>query len=188
VRQLHSIPIVLHRAKFRSPPLTPGDMIVRSPDAAEIPALARLWHQGWHDAHAAIVPDALVRARTLENFHQRLEAGVEDLRVLGQVGSPLGFFALKGDELYQFYVAAEARGSGMASALIASAEAMLREQGTETAWLSCAIGNARAARFYEKSGWHRVRTFIDRLTIPKGTFDLEVWRYEKQLAPSSLLA
>jgi hypothetical protein len=65
--------------------------------------------------------------------------------------------------------------------LILDAEARLRENGVRTAWLACAIGNARAARFYEKRGWVRVGTVTDQLEIPGGTLALEVWRYEKSL-------
>ena len=105
-----------------------------------------------------------------------------DVRVIGPQGAPLGFAMLKGDELYQFYVASEARGTGVAAALIADAEAQLTERGVETAWLACAIGNARAAKFYEKSGWHLARTMVNRLDTIDGPFDLEIWRYEKHLA------
>jgi GNAT superfamily N-acetyltransferase len=88
---------------------------------------------------------------------------------------------LKGDELYQLYVSALARGTGVAAALIADAEARLRAGGVQLAWLGCAIGNDRAARFYEKSGWHRVGTVVERLETSSGEFPLEVWRYEKSL-------
>jgi ribosomal protein S18 acetylase RimI-like enzyme len=87
----------------------------------------------------------------------------------------------KGDELYQLFVSAPARGSGVAAALIADAEARLAEAGVETAWLACAIGNERAARFYEKSGWRRVGTMINYAETSDGVFPLEVWRYEKRL-------
>jgi GNAT superfamily N-acetyltransferase len=43
---------------------------------------------------------------------------------------------LKGDELYQLYVSAPARGSGVAAALVADAEARLAEGGVKTAWLA----------------------------------------------------
>jgi hypothetical protein len=38
--------------------------------------------------------------------------------VIGPIGAPLGFCMLKDDELYQLYVAAEARGVGAAAAVI----------------------------------------------------------------------
>ena len=46
---------------------------------------------------------------------------------------PLGFFMLKGAELYQFCVARAARGTGTAAALMAQAEAELGRRGVTTA-------------------------------------------------------
>jgi GNAT superfamily N-acetyltransferase len=97
------------------------------------------------------------------------------------VGAPAGFYFLKGAELYQFYVSSDARGSGIAAVLMADAEARLRERDVHTTWLACAIGNHRAARFYEKCGWSRTGTVTDQVEVPGGTFALEVWRYEKSL-------
>jgi ribosomal protein S18 acetylase RimI-like enzyme len=88
---------------------------------------------------------------------------------------------VRGAELYQLFVSAQSRGSGTATALIADAEARLAESGIETAWLACAIGNERAARFYEKRGWHRVGIMVNHAETADGTFPLEVWRYEKSL-------
>ena len=104
-----------------------------------------------------------------------------DLRVIGDAGEPLGFSVTKDDELYQLYVSTKARGRGVAQALIAEVESRLSEKGYATAWLACAIGNQRAARFYEKSGWHLARTFTSQLETPEGMFSLDVWRYEKEL-------
>lgn len=160
-------------------------MHIRGSEPGEVLALAHLWYDGWQDAHAAILPEALTRVRTFESFWERMAAGLDEVRVVGPVGAPLGFYMLKSDELYQLYVSAQARGAGVAAALIADAERRLRERGTDTAWLGCAIGNERAARFYEKSGWHRVGTFLSRLETIEGPFELTVWRYEKRLAPAA---
>jgi GNAT superfamily N-acetyltransferase len=156
-------------------------MIVRSADKSEIDQLAKIWYDGWQDAHAAILPAELARMRTPESFRERIAAALHRVRVVGPIGSPLGFHMLKHDELDQLFVSAQARGTGAAAALIEDAEACLAESGVQTAWLACAIGNDRAARFYEKRGWHRAGVMVHTPETPEGTFTLEVWRYEKPL-------
>jgi GNAT superfamily N-acetyltransferase len=156
-------------------------MSVRPAEAAEIDRLAKVWYDGWQDAHARILPAELTRIRTLESFRDRLAASLPDVRVVGQFPTPVGFCMLKGDELYQLYVSAEARGTGVAAALVADAEAQLAKEGVELAWLACAVGNERAARFYEKCGWRRAGTVVYQPDAAHGAPPLEVWRYEKRL-------
>ena len=155
--------------------------LVRSAAAAEIDHLAQLWYDGWQDAHARILPAELTRIRTLESFRDRLQAALADVRVVGPFPAPVGFCILKGDELYQLYVSAEARGTGVAAALVADAEARLAADGVELVWLACAVGNERAARFYEKCGWCRAGTVVYQPDAANGAPPLEVWRYEKRL-------
>jgi ribosomal protein S18 acetylase RimI-like enzyme len=156
-------------------------MEVRDAEEHEVDHLANLWYQGWLDAHEQIVPAELKRIRTPESFGPRLKALLPSVRVVGPAGAPLGFHILKDDELYQLYVSAEARGVGVAAALITDAENLLSERGYKTGWLACAIGNDRAARFYEKSGWRRTGNMINHLETENEVFDLEVWRYERSL-------
>ncbi len=63
---------------------------------------------------------------------------------------------------------------------MADAEARLAGEGVEVAWLACAIGNDRAARFYEKCGWRRAGTVAYEPDAAFG-MPLDVWRYEKRL-------
>jgi GNAT superfamily N-acetyltransferase len=162
------------------------NLATRAAEPADLEALAPLWRQGWLDAHHGVVPDALVALRTPESFAQRMTAALPQVRVLGPVGAPLGFHLIKGDELNQFYLASAARGTGAAGVLMADAEMRLAEAGVTTAWLACAIGNARAARFYEKAGWTRARVETVPTETSEGPFPLEVWRYEKRLASDGL--
>ena len=155
---------------------------IRAAEQAELDQLARVWFDAWRDAHAQIVPAELTRLRTLENFRERMQKELPNVRVAGSPGEPVGFCLVKGDELYQLFVAAQARGTGVAAALIADGEAQLARSGIETAWLACAIGNERAARFYEKCGWHRTGTMTNEAETSEGTFLLEAWRYEKKLS------
>jgi ribosomal protein S18 acetylase RimI-like enzyme len=156
-------------------------MNVRSAEAADIDQLAQVWYDGWHDAHVQIVPAELTQLRTLDSFRRRLQAALPSIRVLGSSAAPHGFSILKEEEIYQLYVSAPLRESGAAAALIDDAEARLAAHGIETAWLACAVGNNRAARFYEKRGWHRVGTVAYHAETSAGMFPLEVWRYEKRL-------
>jgi ribosomal protein S18 acetylase RimI-like enzyme len=160
-------------------------MDVRNAEDIEIDQIALVWFDAWRDAHLALAPTELTRARTLESFRQRIADAIAEVRVIGPVGAPIGLCMIKHDELYQLFVAAAARGTGAAGALLADGEARLAESRVQTAWLACAIGNDRAARFYEKHGWSRVGNMLSRLETIEGEFVLDVWRYEKNLAASS---
>jgi GNAT superfamily N-acetyltransferase len=162
-------------------------MDVRAAEEEDIEHLARVWHDGWHEAHAQIVPAALTRLRTLGSFRERLQTALPEIRVVGRPRAPVAFCIVRGDELYQLFVSSPARGSGVAAALMADAEARFTASGVETAWLACAIGNERAARFYEKCGWRRTRTMVNPAETADGPFPLDVWRYEKSLISVSRL-
>jgi GNAT superfamily N-acetyltransferase len=157
-------------------------MNIRNAESNELDALARLWYDAWQDGHAAVVPDELKRFRTYEYFRGRIEEKLFGLRVFGPVGEPLGFCFVKDDELEQLFVSAAARGKGVAAELVSDAEKSLAANGITTAWLTCAIGNDRAASFYEKSGWHRAGNMFNNIETPDGLIELEVWRYEKELS------
>ena len=158
-------------------------MRVRTAEPQDLDELATIWHRTWHEAHAHLVPPELAQLRTRESLRERLIATLPGVRVIGEPGAPLGFCMVKDDELYQLFVSATARGSGAAAALLADGEALLAARRVHTAWLACAIGNDRAARFYEKHGWRRVGTMVNYAETSNGAFPLEVWRYEKRLAP-----
>ncbi|MDJ0821952.1 MAG: GNAT family N-acetyltransferase [Paracoccaceae bacterium] len=146
-----------------------------------VPQIVAIWHAGWHATHAALVPEELTRRRTPEEFLQRAKANLADTRVAVLGGDVMGFCMVRRDELYQMYVANLARGTGVAQTLIADAEGRMLENGHHTAWLDCAIGNDRAVRFYEKTGWQNKGRRTTQLDTSTGPFALEVLRFEKPL-------
>jgi ribosomal protein S18 acetylase RimI-like enzyme len=154
---------------------------IRAASDADIPAVAQIWYDGWHDGHAAICPAELTALRTIESFLDRAKSHLSQAMVAVQGGEVIGFYMLQGAEVYQFYVASAGRGTGVAKQLMLDAEDQFRADGGDIAWLACSIGNDRAARFYEKTGWVRTGTVIEQLEVSTGTFPLEVWRYEKGL-------
>lgn len=131
-------------------PIAPTLRPYRSDDRA---AVVRLWHDAWHDGHGSILPAHAVAERTLESFDLRLgplEAGCLVAEVDGRI---LGFSAIEGSEIDQLYVAREARGTGLAAALLAATEAELARRGMDDAAIQCSAGNDRAHRFYARAGW-----------------------------------
>lgn len=157
------------------------DHLIKNMRAQDVEQVATLWHQGWHDGHASIVPSALTKLRTLESMRTRTAQNLEETRIAIRDGQVLGFSMLRVAELYQFYVSPQARGTGVALGLFRDAETHLRAAGHRKVWLDCAVGNDRAARFYAKAGWRNAGEVTSDLDTSEGHFALTVWRFEATL-------
>ncbi|WP_176473832.1 GNAT family N-acetyltransferase [Actibacterium ureilyticum] len=149
---------------------------------ADLAPLARLWHDGWHRAHAAHVPPALTALRTIGDFTARLPGLRDALRVIGPPGAPQGLCAVRGDELYQLYVAQAAQGSGVAGALLQDGAARIAAAGHRAAWLIVVPENARAVAFYTRQGWRDAGMTDAVLDTAHGTFALPLLKMTKGLA------
>ena len=158
---------------------------IRSATAHDRLPILRLWHEGWHDAHADLVPKPVLAYRKPEHFALWLDSCDETVFVACAAGEVVGFYAVDGAELVKLFVRRDARGSGLAQALLAGAEDRLQSRGIEIAELFCTAGNGRAERFYEKHDWQRQRTFPDRLWHPSGAggsdWEVTTHRYIKRL-------
>lgn len=127
--------------------------ILRPTVPADAPAVAEVWHAGWHDGHAGHVPEGLTAARTLAAFHERTPLRTADTTVAEVDGAVAGFVMVVGDEIEQLFVGADHRGSGVAALLLTEGERRVAGNGHARAWLAVVEGNARARRFYERQGW-----------------------------------
>jgi ribosomal protein S18 acetylase RimI-like enzyme len=146
----------------------------------EVEAIAALWHQGWRDGHLGHVPEALEGHRRLVDFRKRVPPRLAQTTVAAGASGILGFVMLHDDEVEQLYVAAEARGTGVARALLEHAERAIALR-YAVAWLAVAEGNARARRFYERSGWRDQGGLAYPAEIEGGTLLVPCRRYEKAL-------
>ena len=70
----------------------------------------------------------------------------------------------------------------MTVARFQKAEDQIKAAGHNAAWLACAVGNTRASRFYEKSGWANKGLKVVDLDTSDGPFAMEIWRFAKPLS------
>jgi GNAT superfamily N-acetyltransferase len=100
-------------------------------------------------------------------------------------GEVAGFVMVDEDEVEQVLVAARHRGSGVAGRLLLQAERRVAAAGHERAWLAVVPGNARARRFYERSGWADEGGFDLRISHDGTDIAVPCRRYGKAVAQSS---
>jgi GNAT superfamily N-acetyltransferase len=158
----------------------PSEPALRAATPGDVEAIAAVWHQGWRDGHLGHVPEGLHPHRLLEHFRVRVPPRLPQTTVASVASAIVGFVTVHGDEVEQVYVAEGARGGGVASLLLRHAEQTVSAR-FAVAWLAVATGNARARRFYEKSGWRDTGGFDYPAEIPGGTLPVPCQRYEKDV-------
>jgi len=159
---------------------------IRTAEAVDHKKIIHLWHQGWHEAHAELVPSEVLRFRTKSHFELWPKEAREAFYVATDDGELLGFVSVKDAEVVKLYVGNHARGAGVAHALLSYAEHLLRYQGVSKAELYCTAGNIRAERFYEREGWNLSCSFEDALWLPEGVsrkIMVSTHRFLKDLTP-----
>lgn len=151
--------------------------------AADKAKLLELWHAGWHEAHARLVPEGLLAFRTLGHFDLWFEQS-RDVVFVARGDGLLGFVAIGGRELSKLYVSSAARGTPVARQLLGYAERYILAHGYEAAELLCTDGNLRAQRFYEREGWALAEVMPEALWMPAGCsvrVETPTRRYRKSL-------
>ena len=183
--------------------VTKKDIIFRP---AEVPIdvehIVKLWHDVYQETHAHLVPKELMKYRAMEQFRIRVANPefVNETIVAIKVSNArqedaeqlMGFITTRtaNNEIYQLFVAKEARGSGIAKELLRRAEEYLkshenkktkcaklhnlyseqRDKNHVIIHLYASIGNYAAKGFYENNGWKTVKEEI---------FQAEVVRNER---------
>ena len=157
-----------------------ADVALRPAVDLDAESVAGIWHAGWIDGHRGFVPEDLLVHRTKGSFDLRARERIGDYTVAVSAGNVVGFVMVVADELEQLYVDRSARGTGAADVLIGAAErAIARDH--DVAWLAVVAGNARARRFYERTGWVDAGPIEYEAATAEGTFPVPSHRYEKRL-------
>jgi GNAT superfamily N-acetyltransferase len=130
----------------------------------DYPALARLWHEAWHDGHALAVPADLLRHRGPDFFTAEMQRIGPACHVWEGLYGAEGFVTTTGRWIDRLFVSQPARGGGIAGRLMAHAEDLLRANGHAEGWTDALVGNDRALRFYQRQGWQQDR--IEEIDVP----------------------
>jgi ribosomal protein S18 acetylase RimI-like enzyme len=153
---------------------------IRPATAADVEAIADVWHGAWGDGHRGHVSDALLPYRERDHFRDRVPQRIPRTTVATLDGQVVGFVTVHFDEVEQVFVAASARGRGVADALLQHGEAEIARE-HPAAWLAVVEGNGRARRFYERHGWRDSGPLQYEAEIPGGTLPVPTRRYVKEL-------
>lgn len=161
---------------------TDGQAVALRPARVEdSKAIAAIWYDGWRDGHLGHVGDDLLAARTRESFELRAPQRVSDTVVAIVDDAVAGFVMVVDDEVEQVYVSRPHRGTGVATVLLAEAERLVRLNGHERAWLAVVPGNARARRFYQRSGWTDEGLFDYLAESAAGPISVPCHRYVRRV-------
>jgi ribosomal protein S18 acetylase RimI-like enzyme len=155
-------------------------MILRTATIDDVGAIAHVWHSGWADGHLGHVPAGLEQHRQLADFLARVPEHLDATTVATHGSRVAGFVMVHDDEIEQLYVAADARGAGVADHLLQHGASQIAER-YDVAWLAVVAGNTRARRFYERNGWTDAGAFEYDARTAHGKFVVPSHRYEKDL-------
>lgn len=146
---------------------------------SDVSDIAALYHSVWHETHAQFMPDEERALRTLAFFEKRMRTLLPATLVEEQDGRIVAFSSWKGSLLGQIYVASSHRGTGVALRLLAATEHAMASEGVHEAQLHCVVGNGRARRFYERTGWRHDGEILEEMAGATGQNGVPFWRLVK---------
>jgi GNAT superfamily N-acetyltransferase len=167
-------------------------MLLRPATVADADGIAEVHVRSWQAAYRGLMPQEVLDslsiaeraagwARILAETPRRTLVAIRGERVVGwaSFGDARDADAVGTGELWGIYAHPDAWFTGVGHLLLTSVEQELTDAGHETAYLWVLAGNARAAEFYERHGWHADGgTKIDR----RPRMELHELRHVKRLA------
>ena len=175
--------VLLNRAGRRANKNIRG-CTIRTAELLDVESIALIWAVSYADQGPDIpeLPPSFLAERTFAGFLPRVEKYInrsDALVACDPGGAIIGFCVCLSDEIEQFWISAHARGTGVAAQLMQQSEALLVARGATRAHLYAFVRNARASRFYVRSGWDPVGA---RTHTVHGGHELKLMRFEKALS------
>lgn len=157
----------------------PESLIIRPMKPAETGAVARLFHNVWHETQARLQDPRQARARDLGFFRQRVESRATTTLVAVKENNLAGFVTWTGGMLNSLFVESQFRRLSIGEALCHRAEVEMARTGAKKFELDCIYGNTSGRRFYEHLGWRADRIEILKNETSEGICETRAWRMMK---------
>ncbi len=164
-----------------SPEKTSAVTIERAEKTA-LAEVAAVFHAVWHETQAPLQPTPVASGRDRAFFeHILTKSRSRPLVARDGRGQLLGFVHWEKALIQSLYLAPDARGRGVGSALLAAAEDQIRVSGAAKCALMCLVGNDRARAFYERHGYRVTLNRNVRVAVPRGAVIVKAWRMQKNV-------
>ncbi len=129
-------------------------VVIRKMQPQELDDVAEVWWQSLDDSTQWLRPEQKHPVEEAMTFFRKVVAQRCEIWVAERGNEIVGVLAMQQDEIDRMYVATEAQGQGIGSALVDHAKAM-HQRGLRLVTLQ---GNAQACRFYERHGFVAYKT------------------------------
>jgi GNAT superfamily N-acetyltransferase len=141
-------------------------------------AVARLFHDAWHETQAPLQDPVKVKYRGIGFFEDRLRSRSNTCAAYGN-DQLAGFVSWSDDALNSLFVHKDFRNQGVGFKLLKFAEEQMFNVGHARIELKCVYGNTAAKRFYERHGWRADRIAVDEREKPEGVIFSKLWMMVK---------
>lgn len=166
-----------------------SDVVVRRATAGDVPAITRIYNQGIADRVATLETEERTEEEragwlTARDERHPVMVAERDGAVVGwgslNVFNPRPAYAHVAD--FSLYVAREARGTGVGTALLAALEVEARSLGYHKLVLAGFPTNAAGVALYRKMGFREVGTYVEQGRLDGAWVDVVLM--EKVFSPS----
>jgi GNAT superfamily N-acetyltransferase len=155
-------------------------VIIRPMETPEQDAVARLFHDVWHETQSHLQDPRRGRFRDIGFFRKRLVDHAGRTLLACAEDEILGFGCWTGGHFDSLFVRTAARGGGVGQELLEAIEVQMAAGGTDHFVLDCLIGNTAGRRFYERHGWHVSHERYWEDETPEGPAWARSWVMVKQ--------
>ena len=152
---------------------------IGKPDISDLPAIATLVNDCWHEVYDAYVPRVLCRQRTPDAFIALLRPQLANATIVRKGGKIIAYADHMCNCVDNLWVKKKYRRRGIGKRLLEMQLKELKLKGMDSVQAGCESFNEPAIGFYDDRGWHVIDETVE--TIVPG-LDVGVITYGYRIA------